>query len=307
MFTGACVRYALSAACACLLALPAWGARYRDDAGHDVTLAAPAQRVITLAPSLTEIVYAVGGGARLVGTVTYSDYPVAAQALPRVGDNKRLDLERIAQLKPDLILAWYHGSSQKELERLSALGIPMFYVEPQTLEQVPTALERIGALLGTDAAARRAADSFRNGLADLRTRHRRAAPVRVFYQVWPQPLMTVNGQQIISNVIDLCGGRNIYADQPLTVPQLSTESVVAADPDVIIAARVDHDSASGAKDGRQDAALSSWLRFTSMRAVRTRQIWTVPGDAISRAGPRLLDGAIAMCTAIDAARQVSAK
>ncbi|MFT4171902.1 MAG: cobalamin-binding protein [Rhodocyclaceae bacterium] len=292
---------------AMVLMQPAAGASYRDDAGHTVTLAAPARRIVTLAPSLTEIVYAVGGGARIVGTVSFSDFPAAARTLPRVGDNKRLDLERIAQLKPDLILAWYHGSSQKELERLGALGIPLFYVEPQTLEQVPTAMERIGTLLGTADAARHAADTFRQGLADLRGRYAQATPVRVFYQVWPQPLMTVNGKQIISNVIELCGGRNIYADQPLTVPQLSTESVVAADPDVIIAARVDHDSTSGAKDGRQDAALATWPRFASMRAVRGGQIWTVPGDAISRAGPRLLDGATAICAAIDAARKATAK
>ncbi|MGC3963261.1 MAG: cobalamin-binding protein [Rhodocyclaceae bacterium] len=286
----------------CAMMQPALAASWRDDAGHVVTLATTPQRVITLAPSLTELVFAAGAGDRIVGSVTYSDYPPAASRIPHVGDNRRLDLERVAALRPELILVWYHGSSQKELDRLSALGIPMFYIEPRKLDEVAGAVERIGAILGTSPTANVAASSFRKRLNDLHTRYAGKPRVRVFYQVWAQPLLTIGAGQIISDAIALCGGDNVFGAQHGTVPQLSSESVVAADPDVILASRVDHDAASGARRADKDSDIASWRRFSSMRAVRNDQLWTVPGDAISRAGPRIIDGAEAVCAAIDAAR-----
>lgn len=191
----------------------------RDDAGNAVTLPAPAQRVISLAPHATELVYAAGGGAKLVGTVTYSDYPPAAQAIPRVGDNKALDLERIAALKPDLIVVWRHGNAERQTDALHALHIPLFFSEPKHLDDVASSLRRLGTLLGTQPAADAAAAAYTRDIAALRTRYSARTPVTMFFQVWDRPLMTLNGAHLINDVIELCGGRNVFASlKPLVRP-----------------------------------------------------------------------------------------
>ncbi|MEN3110583.1 cobalamin-binding protein [Uliginosibacterium paludis] len=274
----------------------------KDDAGQTLTLKAPAQRVIVLAPSLTEMVYEAGGGERLVGAVEYSDFPPAAQKLPRIGSNQKLDLERIAQLRPDLVLVWYHGNAQREVERLRALKIPMFYLEPHGIADIPGALERIGRLLGTDATASAAATRFRARHTALQREYAGRAPLRVFYQIAQKPLLTINDQQIISDVIRLCGGVNVFGKEPALVPHLSTESVVAANPDVILTAKM----GGGGEDALRamdEPSLADWLKFGSLSAVKNRQLWLIPGDLISRHGPRILDGAQAACHALDDARR----
>jgi iron complex transport system substrate-binding protein len=276
-----------------------------DDAGHALKLAHPARRVISLAPSLTELVYEAGGGDYLVGTVDYSDYPSAALKLPRIGSNQKLDVERIAGLKPDLIVVWFHGNALREVEQLAALGIPSFYVEPHHIEDIPGALERIGRLLGTEKAAQAAAQRFRARHAELRARYAGRSPVRVFYQVAADPLLTINDQHIISDGIHLCGGRNAFGGEGTLVPQLSTESVVVANPQVILTARW-RDKDSGKVVPMRDPAepsLRMWTKFSGMRAVKTGQLWLIPGDQISRHGPRILDGVQSICTALDEARK----
>lgn len=280
----------------------AHAAPIKDDAGHTLNLPAPARRVISLAPSLTEMLYAAGGGARLVGAVDYSDYPPAALKVPRIGSNQKLDLERIAALKPDLVLVWYHGNAMREVDGLARLGIPMFYVEPHHIEDIPGALQRIGTLIGSDTTARVAAQAFQARYAALRAEYSHRMPLRVFYQVSEQPLLTINDNQIISDVIRLCGGRNVFGDQPMLVPQLSTESVVAANPDVILTARYDAPSTDPQR-APSAPTLRRWTEFTHLRAVQTGQLWLIPGDQISRNGPRILDAAQAVCEALDAARK----
>jgi len=279
--------------------------RVTDDAGHILRLAHPAKRVISLAPSVTEMIYEAGGGDRLVGAVEYSDYPPAARALPRVGSNQKLDLERIASLKPDLILVWFHGNAAREVEQLAALGFPMFNVEPRRIEDVPGAIERIGQLLGTTQAAQNAAQRFRTRFAVLRSRYVGRSPLAVFYQIADRPLLTTNDKQIISDVIRLCGGTNVFGKEPTLVPQVSTESVVAANPDVILTAQIGDGKSDGTRPTRapSDAAFAMWRAFSAMRAVRTGQLWMVPANPISRQGPRILDAVEAVCTALDEARK----
>ncbi len=291
--------------CAARIGLAHADVRVTDDAGHTLQLARPARRVISLAPSVTEMIYEAGGGDRLIGTVEHSDYPPAARQIPRVGSNQRLDLERIVGLKPDLILVWLHGNTSNEVTQLASLGFPMFNLESRRIEDVPDGLERIGQLLGTPAAARSAAQRFRAHYAELRSRYERRSPVAVFYQVADPPLLTISDTQIISDVIRLCGGRNVFGKEPALVPQVSTESVVAANPDVILAAHIEAKTADGAKPERapSDASFARWAAFSAMRAVRTGQMWLVPADTISRPGPRILDGMSAVCTALDEARK----
>lgn len=269
----------------------------RDDAGNAVTLPAPAQRVISLAPHATELVYAAGGGAKLVGTVTYSDYPPAAQAVPRVGDNKALDLERIAALKPDLIVVWRHGNAERQTDALRALHIPLFFSEPRHLDDVATSLRRLGSLFGTEPVADAAAASFSRDIAALRARYAARPPVTLFFQVWDRPLTTLNGAHLFNDVITLCGGRNVFAALKPLAPAVTDEAVLAANPEAIVTTR------AGAT--RSDAPLPSlarWRAWPALTAVARNNLFAIDGDLLTRPSPRIAQGAAALCEDLDAAR-----
>ncbi|CAG2142606.1 cobalamin-binding protein [Cupriavidus plantarum] len=283
---------------ASLTALPAQAAvTATDDAGQAVTLAQPARRIVSLAPHVTELIYAAGGGDRIVGTVTYSDYPHEARDIPRVGDNKSLDLERIAALKPDLIVVWRHGNAQKQTDRLRALGMPLFFSEPRRLESIPENLEKLGTLMGTSTVANRAAADFRQQIDTLRKTYASRPPVTVFYQVWQQPLMTLNGQHLISDMLALCGGRNLFANETPLVPTVSTEAVVAGNPEVMLTAGM-----GATRPDRPLADFTMWEKWKQVTAVARNNLFIVDGDLVNRAGPRVARGAEEICKDIDIAR-----
>ncbi|PMS36128.1 iron complex transport system substrate-binding protein [Trinickia symbiotica] len=295
-----------------------------DDTGGTVTLAAPAQRVIALAPHTVELVYAAGGGPKLVGAVSYSDYPPAAKALPRVGSNTALDLERIVALKPDLIVVWRHGNDERQLAKLRALGIAIFRSEPQKVDDVATDLEKLGVLLGSEPTADTAAREYREKTAKLRVQYADRPPVNVFYQVWSRPLMTLNGTHIVSDAIALCGGRNVFADLAPLVPTVSTEAVIAANPEAIVTADpVAATTQTGASEGfaagastspaasgapREDRLEASapefamWRAWPRLEAVARGNLFVLDADLIDRPGPRFALGAAALCRDLDIAR-----
>ncbi|WP_043202404.1 cobalamin-binding protein [Paraburkholderia acidipaludis] len=268
-----------------------------DDAGNTVTLAAPAQRVISLSPHITELIYAAGGGDKLVGAVSYSDYPPAAQNIPRVGDNRALDLERIVALKPDLIVVWRHGNAQQQLDRLRELNIPLFFSEPRRLDDVATSLTRLGVLLDTSSAAQRAAGAYRHDIAQLRERYAGRTPVSVFFQVWDQPLMTLNGEHMISDVIALCGGRNVFAALQPLVPTVSTEAVLAANPDAIVTS-----SQGATAPDKPLPGLDRWRAWPALTAVAHGNLFAIDGDLLTRPAPRIAQGAAELCKDLDLAR-----
>ncbi|TAK67848.1 MAG: cobalamin-binding protein [Betaproteobacteria bacterium] len=284
----------LLAAALALARVPA-GAEVRvtDDAGRAVTLKAPAQRIISLAPHLTELLFAAGAGKQAIGTVEFSDYPEGARAVARVGDSALLDLERIVELRPDLILVWQHGNAQRQLDKLLSLGIPVFYDQPNRLSDIPRSIERLGRLAGTEVVATSVARAFRAREADLRKRYAGRAPVRVFYQIWEQPLMTINDEHLISDVIRLCGGHNVMADLKQLAPVISTEAVLAADPEVIAGATAEPNM-------RDD--LDNWKTWPRILAVKRDNLFVIHTDLISRHTPRVLDGAQQMCENLDKAR-----
>ncbi|MBR8185435.1 cobalamin-binding protein [Burkholderia ambifaria] len=269
----------------------------RDDAGNTVTLPAPAQRVISLAPHATELVYAAGGGAKLVGTVTYSDYPPAAQAVPRVGDNKALDLERIAALKPDLIVVWRHGNAERQTDALRALHIPLFFSEPKHLDDVATSLRQLGTLLGTAPVADAAAASFSRDIAALRARYAARAPVTMFFQVWDRPLTTLNGAHLFNEVITLCGGRNVFAALKPLAPSVTDEAVLAANPEAIVTT-----SAGATRSDAPLPSLARWRAWPALTAVARNNLFAIDGDLLTRPSPRIAQGAAALCEDLDAAR-----
>jgi len=273
-----------------------------DDAGHEHRLAQPPARIVTLAPSLTELVFAAGGGGAVVAVDSSSDFPAAARSIPRIGDVARIDVERLLALKPDLVLVWRHGNTTRELDQLETAGLRLFRLEPQRLDEVVRAIERLGQLLGTEATARPAAAALRERLVALRKRHANDPPVRVFYQVWSSPLMTISSKQIVSEVIELCGGRNVFAGLAPLVPQVAIESVLAADPEAIFTA----DERGSTTLLRRDVdapAFAAWRRHPRLAAVRGRWLYVLNGDAISRQGPRIVDGATAVCGALDEVRR----
>lgn len=285
--------------CAMLLALLlAAGAaqaqlRVTDDYAREVVLAAPAQRVVSLAPHLTELMYAAGAGARLVGALEYSDYPAEAKALPRVGSEASIDLEALVALRPDLVVAWPNAGSARAVERIAALGIPVFRSEPRELEDIARTLETLGRLAGTQAAAGAAAREFRERAARLERRYAQRARVRVFYQVWDRPLVTVNGNHVISKVMRLCGGENVMAALPALAPEIDRESVLRADPEAIVA--------SG-PDGARPAWLDDWRAFPALAAVRHDNLYAIRPELLQRHTPRLLQGAEELCRILEAVR-----
>lgn len=268
-----------------------------DDAGRTVTLPQPARRIVSLAPHATELLFAAGGGSRIVGAVEYSDYPPEARAIPRVGDNRALDLERIAALKPDLIVIWRHGHAQQQTDRLRALGLPIFYSEPRRLDDIPADIEKLGALLGTDAVAGGAATRFRQRVASLRSTYAGRPPVTVFFQVWQQPLLTLNGQHLFSDLLALCGGRNLFAEEAPLVPTVSVEAVVARNPEAMLTAGA---GATPSDEPLGDFAM--WRRWKQVTAVARGNLFVIDGDLLNRAGPRTVEAGELLCKDLDIAR-----
>ena len=260
-----------------------------EQAGGD---AAIKSRIVTLAPNLTELVYAAGAGDRLVGVSAYSDYPPAARALPVVSDAFTVDQEQLTLLKPDLLLAWQSGTPTRVVDELRAAGFNIEAIATRGLEDVPAALERIGQLTGNDETARAAATSFRNSMDRLRRKHEDAAEISVFYQITARPLYTINREHFIAEIISVCGGRNIFADLSELAPSVSVEAVIDRNPEVLMAA-----SDSG------DRPFADWQRWDNMAANRYGNHFIVGSAEIGRATPRLIAATRQVCEALGSARE----
>lgn len=263
-----------------------------DDTQRPVRLEAPARRIVSLAPHVTEVLYAIGAGPQIVGATGFSDYPAAAKSLPRVGGLGGIDIEAIVAIKPDLVVAWQSGTAKAQLDAVARLGIPVFNSEPRTLDDVATTLERLGALTGHVREAAEQAGAFRAKVTLLRQTYATRPPVRVFYQVWNTPLMTVGGTHLISSVITLCGGRNVFASLSMLAPTIDPEAAVAADPQLIVTA----------SEGDPVRDIEAWSRWPGVAAVRHQRYLVLAPGVITRNTPRVLIGAEAICRAIDAAR-----
>ena len=265
-----------------------------DDAGQPFMLQKPAQRIITLTPHATELMFAVGAGQQVVGAVDYSDYPAAAETIPRVGGYSGLNIEAILALQPDLIIYWPEGNPAREIQRLKQLKMPLYASDPNSFADIARSLEHYGEISGNVAKGQQAATQFRQRLNALQQRYAGAGKLRVFYQVWHQPLVTQSGDTFISRVLELCGGENIFADLPMRSPQISEEAVLAENPDVIIA--------SGMAAERPEW-LDHWRRYPHLNAVKHNHLYHVHPDLLHRPTPRLLDGAEQVCALLDRVRQ----
>ena len=264
-----------------------------DDRGRTVTLPAPAQRIVALAPSITELAYAAGAGDRLVGVARYSDYPAVAKGIPQVGDASRIDLERVLSLKPDLIIGWKSGNQVADVERLETLGFKVYIVEPATLAAIPQLLRAVGSLAGTRVIAQGAADEFERRVTALRERYGARPKVRVFYEIWHTPLMTVNGRHMINDVIRLCGGSNVFAGLATLTPVVSLEAVIALQPEMVL---------GGSSATTPDEFAAQWRRYEGFVKLRHVKAMFVDPDYIQRQTPRILEGAQTVCEHLEKIR-----
>ena len=264
-----------------------------DSEGRRVELEQPARRIVSLAPHVTEQLFAAGAGGKLVAVSEYSDYPKEAARLPQVASSAGVDLERLLALQPDLVVAWRLEATAASLARLEALGMPVFYSEPRRLAQIPDSIEALGELAGTGTTARALAASLREQLKRLKAEYGAKRAVSVFYQIAERPLMTLGGRQFVSDAIELCGGRNIFADSALMAPQVNIEAVLAANPEAIITARPDPSDRSWQ---------AFWRGFAGLRAVRSGNLYAVPMNEMHRHGPRAVGATVVLCRYIDEAR-----
>jgi iron complex transport system substrate-binding protein len=283
----------LLAAVFCSLSLAA-EISVEDDFGNTVVLEQPAQRIISLAPNITEVLFHIGAGEQIVGADEYSNYPEQAKQIMRVNNHAAANYELILSLQPDVVIAWQSGNGDKIINRIRQLGIPIFVIETGSLEDIPNLFARFGALSGHVENAELKAESFSRRLSLLREQNSAKSEVRTFYQIWDEPLITLNGKHMVSSVIELCGGRNIFADAIPLVPYVNIESIVAADPQVIIA--------GGSKE-EKPYWFDSWRKWEQISAVRDRHVYLIPADLMQRHSVRILDGAELMCDFFERARQ----
>jgi iron complex transport system substrate-binding protein len=277
----------------CVPAAHAAAVTLTDDLGAAVTLPAPARRIVSLAPHLTELLFAAGAGERVVGVDEASDFPAAARALPRVGSSSALDHERVLALRPDLVVAWGSGNPPRLLAHLQRLGVPVFRIEARRFDDVVAALRKLGQLAGTAAQAQLRAKAFDDEVQALRASYAARAPLRTFHAIWMQPLMTINGEHLISQALELCGASNVFAGARALTPQVGAEDVLAADPDVV--------TMSTPGDGAAPAQLPRSLQ--GLRAVRDAAVVAVNPDTLHRASDRIVQGARELCEKLDTVRQ----
>ncbi len=264
-----------------------------DGSGATLHLARPAQRIISLAPHLTELLFAAGAGSQIIATVDYSDYPPEALDIPRIGSNNAISYEAIVGLSPDLVVVWQSGNGEQMIQRLKSLGLKVYVDVPTTLDDVASSVERLGQLAGSATRAEEAAAQYRQKLVNLRQRYSGQRSLSVFYQVWDDPLLTLNGRHVVSELIRLCGGRNVFAEAVPLVPKLSVESLIAANPQLIV---------TSADESEQAQRLAVWRGWPMLDAVRKGQLYFVPPDLLQRHSPRILQGGEILCQHIETAR-----
>jgi len=262
-----------------------------DFTGQTIRLAKPAQRIVALAPNLVENLYSAGAGGAIVGATEYSDYPPAARQIPRVGGYNSMSLETIVALHPDLVVAWGSGGTADLVKRLKALDIPVYIDVPEHFRDIAKTIRDLGTLTGHTATADQAATAFTGRIKALRARYGHRTPVSLFYVVSNQPLQTLTNRGLIGDVFTLCGGRNVFADAPGLAPRVSIESVLARQPQAIVAG-----------DNNGDTWQAFWQQWSSLRAVQQHRLLSIPADLISRPSTRIAGGALDLCRQLDDVR-----
>ncbi|ASJ95717.1 cobalamin-binding protein [Shewanella marisflavi] len=253
--------------------------------------AAPAKRIIALSPHGVEMLFSIGAGDSVVATTDHADFPDAAKAIPRIGGYYGIQIEKVIELDPDLIVIWGGGNKREDIERLTQLGYPIYNSDPKTLEAVADDLLALGKLTGKEREAERVAEQYLIGLKALSKENRAKAAVRVFYQLWSVPLMTVAKGSWIEQIIEVCHGENVFRDAANEYPQVSLEAVLLKQPQVILQSQ-DEGNVRGI----------DWSAWQEIPAVKQRHIYQLDADLLHRAAPRAILGVESLCQALDRAR-----
>jgi len=264
-----------------------------DSSGKMLSLDQPARKIISLAPNITELLFAIGAGKFVVGAAEFSDFPPKARLITRVGGFQTFDFEKIITLKPDLVIAWQSGTPLTNIEKLKKLGIPVFVTEAHKLEDIPVLLNKLARLTDTRTQAQKTISIYNQHLTRLRQQSNNKKQVSVFYQIWQQPLMTINAKHMINQIINACGGVNVFADMTLLSGTVGIEDVLLNNPDVIII----NDNGD-----RFRSWASKWKKWKQLKAVQANNIFSVTPDIISRHSPRILSGADEVCAILDKVR-----
>lgn len=264
-----------------------------DDTGRTLVLPQVPQKIVSIAPGATEMLFAAGAGKQVIATVEFSDEPIEARRVPRIGDSNAIDVERVVALRPDVVVVWEGGSNVAQVAQLERLGIPLYRHKVERLADLPPSLRRLGALAGTASAAEQAAHDVEARLAKLSASHPNAATLTVLLQVWDHPIYTVGRSHVMTDGLRLCGARNIFDDLKEQGPAVDLEAVIARNPQVIVAV---------APPGVAQSWLATWKRFGTMRAVRANLLLPFEDNRLSRLGPSALGGTEALCRSLDAVR-----
>jgi iron complex transport system substrate-binding protein len=261
-----------------------------DMLGRRVRIPDHAARIVSLAPSITETVFVLGDGDRLVGVTDYCDYPPEATRKPRVGGISTPSFEAILTLRPDLVLATSESNYAEHVQRLVSLGLPVYVIRPVDFETVLESIERIGAVLGREVLARGRVAAMRREAAGIAHAVAGAPRPRVLYVVWPNPLIAPGRGTLITELLRRAGGESVTGDEALAYPRLSLETVVERQPDRIIVGR--HGP------GTVEELLRGWERLDTISAVRAGRVYAVDGDLVHRPGPRMIEALRALAHAL---------
>ena len=276
-----------------VIAVPAHAITVQDFSGREVTLAQPAERIVALAPHIVENLYSAGAGDKLVGIVSYSNFPDEAKNVPEVGTYNAFSLEQVLALQPDLVVMWGSGNGMQTLPQFETLGIPVYVSELRQLSDVPKSIRNLSQLAGTPTIGEAEASRIEAELSILQRRYKERRSLSVLYQIWNDPLQTVNGEHLISEIISLCGGYNVFGDARSLAPRISIESVLLRDPDAIVA--------SGMGEARPEW-LDEWRAYPSLTAVADNALFVVNPDHLQRPSARILLGARSLCQQLDQIR-----
>jgi iron complex transport system substrate-binding protein len=269
----------------------------RDDTGDPVRVPVQNCRIVSLAPGTTAMLYAAGAGHCLVGTIAHSKEPAAAEKIPVVGDAETLDFENLMALRPTVVVVAVDVVQRVRIDRIRALGIPVYQVHVTSLGQMPTSIRGLGALTATQAAAEHEAGRLENELAAIAGRYRGRPAVRVLYQIWDQPIYTIGGKHVINDALTLCGASNIFADLSTAAPAVTREAAVLRNPDLILVS---------APPSAADEWRAAWARFPTLNAVRNQHVLPFTDERMDRMGPSVVEATAGLCELIDRARAAPA-
>jgi len=258
-----------------------------------LTVKAEQLRIVALAPHIVEMLFDIGAGDHIVGTVDYADFPEAALKIPRIGGYHGIQIEKVLALKPDLVIVWQSGNKAADIEQMEKMGLNIIYSKPDNIEDVARELRKLGKHTGYEAQAEAVARRYLNKLTALRKQHANIAPMKVFYQLWPEPMRTINKETLINQLIEVCQGQNVFADNPTPYPQIGIENVIVAQPELIILPE---------EKSNQVQPVIDWQKWQEIPAVKHQRFIRVNADLLHRFSTRMLDGIEDMCKKIDAFR-----